>query len=317
MRATWVGSSTQASVNRIVARWITEDRITGGMGLGGGNRLGAMFGWGEGARSMQRLPRKPQVGPRKDFPPSSPRSKASSLEIAPRPLLLVAPKSTVSSAINLPIQDSIDSGGSVVNTPVPQFGWSSSGERAKWPALDTPRSAISAHQRAVSMISMPYSISPVSSLGPLGAMSYPSPRSRPASLDLSGRKTSESLQTRGSKSAASRTSIPSPRMISPARAAIQLASPASQGNSSIRDSNQRVAKVKPDASEEHCNPWASTDLSICDSRSSTEISQFQPLCPRGFTRLDVRKPNKDATEDEIVEADRAIKGLPNLSYMLL
>jgi len=43
----WVGSEVQAKVHKIVERWMTEDRISGGTVLGG-HKDGGMFGWGNG-----------------------------------------------------------------------------------------------------------------------------------------------------------------------------------------------------------------------------------------------------------------------------
>ncbi|KAI9776283.1 MAG: hypothetical protein M1835_005550 [Candelina submexicana] len=46
VRVSWVGSAVQASVNKVVGNWITEDQS--GHSLGGeGNGLSSLFGWGE------------------------------------------------------------------------------------------------------------------------------------------------------------------------------------------------------------------------------------------------------------------------------
>ncbi|KAI9707695.1 MAG: hypothetical protein M1836_000657 [Candelina mexicana] len=46
VRVSWVGSAVQASVNKVVANWITQDQF--GHSLGGeGNGLSSLFGWGE------------------------------------------------------------------------------------------------------------------------------------------------------------------------------------------------------------------------------------------------------------------------------
>ncbi|KAI9765304.1 MAG: hypothetical protein M1840_007503 [Geoglossum simile] len=306
VRATWVGSAVQANAIKIVARWINEDRTNGGGILGGGNRLGAMFGWGEGAQRMSGKPRETK----QDLHPSSLGSKATSLETMPRPFSPVAPQQPRSSAINSPIEDPTNSNTVCeANTPAPQFCWSSFTEGGKRPALDTPQATASTHQRAISMIPM----SPISSLSPPGVMSYPSLRSRPASIDFSGRRVSESLQIRGSNP---HSGMLGPRKTGSAQATIQLASPASQGNSPIRKSSQGVVKVEFHASEERRNPWPSADLSVFDGRTLTEVSPFMPLYLREFGALGVRKPSKEATEDEVVEVDRAIERLPNLTYML-
>jgi hypothetical protein len=305
VRATWIGSSIRENTTKIVARWITEDRITGGVVLGGRNRPGAMFGWDEGA---QRMPGKPQR-PSMDLPPLGLRSKATPLEVMPSPFSLVSPQRTVYSAISLPIGDPTNSNAvREANTPTPQFGWSSFIEGDKGPVLDTPQST-STHQRAISMIPL----SPISFKNPPGVISHPSPRSRPASLDLSRRKTSESLQMPGPNGIGLHSSMSGLQKTSSAQGAIKLASPISYGNPPVRESSQSAAKVELHASKERRNPWPSADLSIFDGRTLTEVSS---LNPREFGTLGVPEPSKEATEDEIVEVDRAIKRLPNLTYML-
>lgn len=48
VRVMWAGSEVQARVNKIVEKWISEDRNSGGGGLiSGGRRARAMFGWGD------------------------------------------------------------------------------------------------------------------------------------------------------------------------------------------------------------------------------------------------------------------------------
>lgn len=55
VRVTWVGSKIQEDVNKIVSRWMAEDKSSGGgVALGGSQRLGAMFGWGEGVEPVER-----------------------------------------------------------------------------------------------------------------------------------------------------------------------------------------------------------------------------------------------------------------------
>ncbi|KAI9829690.1 MAG: hypothetical protein M1819_006061 [Sarea resinae] len=45
VRVIWPGSRVQAEVNKVISRWIVEDRIAGGVALGGSNTLGSVFGW--------------------------------------------------------------------------------------------------------------------------------------------------------------------------------------------------------------------------------------------------------------------------------
>ncbi|KAI5839589.1 hypothetical protein DFP73DRAFT_518632 [Morchella snyderi] len=55
VRVTWVGSKIQEDVNKIVSRWMVEDKSSGGgVALGGSQRLGAMFGWGEGVEPVEK-----------------------------------------------------------------------------------------------------------------------------------------------------------------------------------------------------------------------------------------------------------------------
>ncbi|TKA73669.1 hypothetical protein B0A49_06986 [Cryomyces minteri] len=51
VRVTWAGSKIRAEVNKIVARWASEDRNNGGM-IGGGGGGHAMFGWDQPAESQ-------------------------------------------------------------------------------------------------------------------------------------------------------------------------------------------------------------------------------------------------------------------------
>jgi hypothetical protein len=47
VRINWKDSTVRAETLKIVERWIEEDRIGGGIILGGGTKLGSMFGWGQ------------------------------------------------------------------------------------------------------------------------------------------------------------------------------------------------------------------------------------------------------------------------------
>lgn len=47
VRINWKDSTVRAETLKIVERWIEEDRIGGGFILGGGTKLGSMFGWGQ------------------------------------------------------------------------------------------------------------------------------------------------------------------------------------------------------------------------------------------------------------------------------
>lgn len=46
-RVNWKGSGSRAETLKIVERWIEEDRLGGGVILGGGTQFGSMFGWGQ------------------------------------------------------------------------------------------------------------------------------------------------------------------------------------------------------------------------------------------------------------------------------
>ncbi|KAI9863655.1 MAG: hypothetical protein M1813_003678 [Trichoglossum hirsutum] len=312
VRVTWVGSSIQANVSKIVARWITEDRIAGGTVFGGSNRLGATFGWGE---EMRRASEKPQLGPKKDVSDSAPPGlwdKTHSPKIMPHSPPSMTPKSNRSPTNDSSVEGSISTRMNDANPLVPQFGWGNSDERVRRLALDATRSTTSTHQKAASMISIPFSVSPVTSLSPLSATSNPSLQPRPASLDLSSEKTYKSQHTRGSKSVIS-SSIQNPRITSSTLAAIEVIGLTSQSASSIRDSSQSASRVELGTPEEHCNPWGPVDLPVFDHRLPTQTPQLNPQTRRELVTVDILKPNK-ASEDKIVE--RVIKGLPNLEYML-
>ncbi|KAH0545303.1 hypothetical protein FGG08_000602 [Glutinoglossum americanum] len=316
VRVTWNGSSIQANVSKIVARWVTEDRIAGGMVLGGGNRLGAIFGWGEDKPGIRRASEKSRAGSKNDLnnsPPLGLQDKALSLKIAPRPSLPVTRESNESFAIDTLVGSTINIGAGETSLPAPQFNWSTSGEGVKQLAQDTSWSTTGKYQKPISMRSMPNSVSPTGSLSPPSATSYPSLWSRPASLDLSGRKTSESSHTRGSKSVGF-SNVRGPRAVSSVRTTIQTTGPAPLGAPLVGDSNLIAAKAELGVPKELCNPWAPANPPTFSNRVSTQISQVKPLPSRELGVFDIPKPNRDAGEDEIV--DRTIKGLPNLAYML-
>ncbi|KAH0559913.1 hypothetical protein GP486_003569 [Trichoglossum hirsutum] len=311
VRVTWAGSSIQANVIKIVARWITEDRIAGGAVFGVSNRLGATFKWGE---EMRRASEKPQLGHQEDLSdsPSPSLGKTLSLKITPHPPPPVTPKSNKSSATNSPFEGSINAGMGDTSPQGPQFGWGNSDERVKRLALDATRSTTSTHQKAASMVSNSNSVSPVRSLNPLSATSSPPLQPRPASLDLPSEKIYKSLHTRGSKSVTS-SKVQSPRITSstlPATKAINLTS---QGASSIRDSSQCANKAELGTPEEYCNPWAPADPPIFRNRPPTQTSQLSPQTRRELIVVGIPKP-KRTPEDEI--AERVIRGLPDLAYML-
>jgi hypothetical protein len=47
VRINWKDSTVRTETLKVVERWIDEDRLGGGVILGGGTRLGSMFGWGQ------------------------------------------------------------------------------------------------------------------------------------------------------------------------------------------------------------------------------------------------------------------------------
>jgi hypothetical protein len=49
VRVTWVGSTVQSEVHKIVTKWLSESRTSGRGGIKGSQNLGAMFGWGAAA----------------------------------------------------------------------------------------------------------------------------------------------------------------------------------------------------------------------------------------------------------------------------
>ncbi|KAG0636174.1 hypothetical protein HOY80DRAFT_1089855 [Tuber brumale] len=128
VRVMWVGSKVQEGVNKIVEKWMTEDRNSGGGGLmGGGKRVSAMFGWGDS--SSKTSDQKPisleKAAPQ--FPSGGRSRKASgprSVSISTQSLL---PKPT---SLGTPSSSESVGGGSVPSHQVANFGWGSTQPRS-------------------------------------------------------------------------------------------------------------------------------------------------------------------------------------------
>lgn len=116
VRVTWHGSKVQEDVNKIVARWMAEDRSSGsGVALGGSRRLGAMFGWGEGVESAEKKATPTQLNLGK---PNS--SGQSSIDVFGSVQGAMKSPFSISTTVTRPVESGV--------TPSPQtasFGWGS------------------------------------------------------------------------------------------------------------------------------------------------------------------------------------------------
>ncbi|CUS07853.1 unnamed protein product [Tuber aestivum] len=123
VRVMWVGSKVQESVNKIVEKWMTEDRNSGGSGLmGGGKRVSAMFGWGDGSSrvSDQKPISLERTAPQLSSGGHSRKASGSGLASLPTQCLLSKP-----AGIGIPSSSEPVDGGSVSSPHVASFGWSS------------------------------------------------------------------------------------------------------------------------------------------------------------------------------------------------
>jgi len=123
VRVMWAGSEVQARVNKIVEKWISEDRNSGGGGLiSGGKRVGAMFGWGDSSSKISD--QKPI--PLERTPPQLSSRGRSRKASGSRPAS-ISTQSLLSKPASAGIPSSSKSvgGGSVSSPQAASFRWSS------------------------------------------------------------------------------------------------------------------------------------------------------------------------------------------------
>ncbi|RPB03487.1 hypothetical protein L873DRAFT_1669652 [Choiromyces venosus 120613-1] len=123
VRVMWVGSKVQENVNKIVEKWITDDRNSGGGGLmGGGKRVSAMFGWGD---STSKISDQKPISLSRATPqlPSGGHSRKASGSGS----VSTSTQNPSSKPASFGISSSSESvgGGSVSSPRATSFGWSS------------------------------------------------------------------------------------------------------------------------------------------------------------------------------------------------
>lgn len=123
VRVMWAGSEVQARVNKIVEKWISEDRNSGGGGLmSGGKGMSAMFGWGDSNSkisdqnpiSLEKTPPQLSSGGRSRKASGSRPASISTQSLLSKP-----------TSVGIPSSSESVGGGSVSSPQAESFGWNS------------------------------------------------------------------------------------------------------------------------------------------------------------------------------------------------
>lgn len=122
-RISWKQSEVRNETNKIVARWMREDRMRGGVTIGQGKRLSSLFGWGEdGGRDLASFGPGTRGGAAAGTasgdaakPPASGASEGSPQTPGSRIQELLADSSNVAAVAQKHVKSP---------SPLPQFGWS-------------------------------------------------------------------------------------------------------------------------------------------------------------------------------------------------